>query len=123
MGFKLFPEHIRRSEASRKLFSQVLADKTVRKIVLRRENRVAVAVSKLRAATTGTYIHKKLDHVAVVLDPPELQRFIDTYDSYYQYLKKATVGQHVLWMTYEAWLEDPERELAKVCEHVGVALP
>lgn len=45
-GFKVFPEHMCRSEASRELFERVLPDVRIRKVVLRRENSVKVCVSR-----------------------------------------------------------------------------
>eukprot|EP00892_Ulva_mutabilis_P003593 jgi/Ulvmu1/1605/UM111_0034.1 len=123
VGFKLLPEHIRRSRASHELFSQVLVDPRIRKVVLVRENRLAVCVSKLRAATTGVYTHEMLDRVRVVIDPAQLQRGIDTYDAYYEYLREVTAGQHVLWLSYEEVCRDSVSAAQRVCEHIGVAAP
>jgi hypothetical protein len=53
VGFKLFPEHMRKSERHADVAERVLQDARVKKVVLVRENRLAVAVSKLRAAVTG----------------------------------------------------------------------
>lgn len=123
VGFKLFPEHIRRSTASHELFGEVLADPAVKKVVLVRENRLAVCASRLRAAVTGAFTHKTLDDVKVVIDPAGLQRSIDTYDEYYEYVRKVTAGQGVLWLTYEGVCRDPLAAVQRVCRHVGVAAP
>lgn len=123
VGFKLFPEHIRRSGASQELFAEVLADRRVKKVVLQRENRLAVCVSKLRAATTGSFAHKRLDSVRVVASPAELQRCIDTYDDYYDYLREVTAGQDVLWVTHEETCIDEMAVVRQVCRHVGVDAP
>lgn len=53
VGFKLFPEHMRRSAKHLEVAERVLQDPRIKKVVLVRENRLAVAVSKLRAASTG----------------------------------------------------------------------
>lgn len=101
VGFKLFPEHIRRSRVHDDLLKRVLTDPRVKKIVLVRDNRLAVAVSRLRAATTGAYVHTQLGDVQVLIEPAELQMAIDSYDAYYQFLRQATAGQHVLHLSYE----------------------
>lgn len=55
VGFKLFPEHMRRSEKHHEVAESVLRDPRVKKVVMMRENRLEVAVSKLRAASTGAF--------------------------------------------------------------------
>lgn len=91
--------------------------------MLRRNNRLAVGVSKLRASTTGAFSHKRLDEVVVSLDPSGFQGFIDSYDAYYGYLNKATAGQSVLWLSYEDLCEDPRTVVGSICGHVGVEPP
>ena len=123
VGFKCLPEHIRRSEASHALLSGVLADNRIKKIILKRENRLEVAVSLLRATTTGTYTHANLDNVPVALEPAQFQAFVDSYDAYYTYLAQATVGQHVLRVSYEDLCTNPLSVLKDICNFLGVPEP
>lgn len=123
VGFKLFPEHIRRSEAHHALFERMLADRRVRKIVLKRNNRLAVCTSMLRASTTGTYTHRNYDDVRVAIRPEGLQRFNDTYDGYYTWLDERLRTQPVCRLTYEALCESPADTLAEACAFLGVDAP
>lgn len=125
VGFKVFPEHVCRSASSRELFEQVLADPRVRKIVLRRDNRVETCVSCVRANATGSYIRKNLDHVHVRIEPHELQRFADAYDAWYDYLDERLVGQagNVARVSYEELTASPksaEAALRRVYAMLGV---
>jgi LPS sulfotransferase NodH len=123
VGFKLFPEHIRRSDAHHVLFERMLADTRVRKVVLKRENRLAVCTSMLRASTTGAYTFKNYDAVRVVISPSDLQRTIDTYDGYYAWLDERLVGQTVCRLSYEALDAAPDDALAEVYKFLGVPPP
>jgi LPS sulfotransferase NodH len=123
VGFKVFPEHMCRSKASRELFEQLLADPRVKKIVLKRENRAAVCVSALRASVTGKYIKTNLDEVKVEFEPQELQAFIDNYDGYYKYLAERVAGQRGRWIevSYEELVRDPTSTLQRMYSFLGVA--
>ena len=59
MGFKLFPDHW--TGGNEETLKRVLADRRIKKIILRREDYLAVYASKLRADKTGAYIRKSLD--------------------------------------------------------------
>jgi LPS sulfotransferase NodH len=122
VGFKVFPEHICRSKASRCLFENLLSDTRVRKIVLRRENRLAVCVSALRSSVTGEYIKKNLDDVKVKIAPHELQTFIDHYDNYYNYIGERLAGQHGTWLdvTYEDLVRDPSKTTRRIYKLLSV---
>ena len=123
VGFKAFPEHMRRDPARRALFARVLADPRIKKIILRRNNQVAVAVSRLRAATTGAFVHSNLGDVQVHIAPSEMQAAVDSYEAYYRYLRKATAGQHNCVVAYERLCEEPLQELNRVCQFLGVEAP
>lgn len=116
VGFKVFPEHMCRSQRSRKLFEDLLADPRVHKIILRRENRIAVCASAMRASVTGAYIKADLNHVQVHIKPDEAQEFIDTYDRYYKYVKERVSGQQGSWteLTYEELVDDPKLATRRV---------
>ena len=123
VGFKVFPEHMCRSKASRELFEQVLSDPRVIKIILKRENRAAVCASALRASVTGHYIKKNLDGVKVKFEPHELQAFVNNYDGYYKYLAERVAGQRGKWIeiSYEELVRDPESTLQRLYDLLGVA--
>lgn len=123
VGFKLFPEHMTRSPELAALSTRVLTDPRIKKVILRRDNQLAVAKSQLRAVTTGAYTERRLDEVGVHMSPAGLQTSIDTTAAYYQWLHDATAGQCVLEVTYERLCEAPLLELARVCAHIGVACP
>jgi len=120
VGFKLFPEHIRRSDEHHLLFERMLADKRVRKIVLVRSNRLAVCTSMLRASTTGAYTRDNYDKVRVRISPADLQRFVSSYDDYYAWLDELLTGQEVCRLTYEALNAEPALAIAEACAFVGV---
>lgn len=88
-GFKLFPEHWRPSTTP--ALQRLMADKRVRKVVLRRRDLLAVFVSKLRADKSGRYLGAPLDDVSVRVDPAALQSFVwgynDAFGKYCQVLQ------------------------------------
>lgn len=122
-GFKVFPEHMCRSVASRELFERVLSDRRIAKVILRRENRVKVCVSSLRTSVTEDYIQTRLDDVRVHVSPPEMQTFIESYDAYYSYNKERVGGQAGSWieLLYEDLVADPSGATGKVYDMLGVA--
>ena len=101
VGFKLFPDHMMRSESHCELFNTVFKDPRVRKIILVRRNRLQVCVSMLRASISSNYTHKKYDDCNVQFQPDEFQSFVKSYDKYYDWLKDQTLGTSVMTVTYE----------------------
>jgi LPS sulfotransferase NodH len=122
VGFKVFPEHICRSKASRELFEQLLSDTRVKKIILKRENRTSVCASALRASVTGHYIKKNLDDVKVKIEAHELQAFIDNYDGYYKYIAERVAGQHGNWIdiSYEELIRAPTSAVHRLCKFLDI---
>ena len=122
VGFKLFPEHVTRQDQN-VFFEPLLADPRVKKILLRRENRVATCASVLRSSVTGSYIRQNLDHVKVKIDPKDLAAFVKGYDDYYAFLRERMAGQHWLELTYEGLVAEKEKEIQRACEWLGVHVP
>mmetsp|Transcript_28822 Transcript_28822/g.48710 ORF Transcript_28822/g.48710 Transcript_28822/m.48710 type:complete len:279 (+) Transcript_28822:3-839(+) len=133
VGFKLFPEHVTRGSAHQHtkrgesqmpptldFFERLLADPRVKKVILRRENRVATCSSVMRSSVTGSFAKDNLDHVPVHIEPADLHAFIKGFDGYYEYLRERTAGQRLVELTYESLVGDTEGELRRVCEHIGV---
>jgi GT2 family glycosyltransferase/LPS sulfotransferase NodH len=121
VGFKLFPEHIRRSEAHHDLFARLLRDPAVKKIVLQHQSRLAVAVSSVRAMVTGSYTKANTSNLRVYIKPSDFQRFCESYDAYYKFLDKMTLGQQVLSVSHEDIVANPEMAVRRICTFLGVA--
>jgi LPS sulfotransferase NodH len=96
----------------------VLRDRAIRKLVLRRENRVRVFVSKLRALKADVFAHVGYDGVAVRVDPAELLAFVDDYDRFYAGVDAALGRQPALRLSYER-LAEPGT-LAQALTFIGV---
>lgn len=133
VGFKLFPEHVARGggrgggggggahvSPTLDFYERLLADPRVKKIILRRENRLATCASVMRSSVTGSFLRTNLDHVKVSIKPSDLHAFIRGYDAYYAYLRERLAGQQWLETTYERVAHDAETELRCACEWVGV---
>mmetsp|Transcript_21409 Transcript_21409/g.52801 ORF Transcript_21409/g.52801 Transcript_21409/m.52801 type:complete len:359 (-) Transcript_21409:93-1169(-) len=120
-GFKLFPEHWRRSEECHAAFDQLLGDKRVKKVILVRENRLHTCVSMMRAGATGHYNVGNLDDVPVTITPPEYQRFVDAYDSTFDFYRAHLSGQSVCTITYEALIgERGDEQVQRLLRFIGV---
>lgn len=87
------------------LVEELLADPSVAKIVLRRENRLRVYVSARRATITGAFAERRYDHLRVAVDPDDVLRFADDYACYFDWIDVVTRGQDVLRLTYERLFE------------------
>jgi len=129
VGVKLFPEHICHSPATRDAVARLLADPRVVKVILRRTNRLAVAVSMLRASATGTYMRRAAIagtppppppsaawQMPVVLRAADLATFFTHYDAYYRYVARETAGQARMEVTYEALLGDPAGQVRRILD-------
>lgn len=103
IGFKLFPDHWRKTNED--ALRRLLADSRIKKVVLRRDDYLAVYSSKLRADKTGKYVKKSLDNIPLHIDPSSFQHFADYYDSCYDYydsfLQEGS-GQSVFRLSYES---------------------
>jgi len=116
IGFKFFPEHAR----DQAFFEALLADQRIRKIILRRENRLACVTSIVRASVTGDYIRVSSDQVPVHITPADLQAWTECYDAYYGFLRDRLVGQDYVELTYESLGVNAEQALRPVYELLGL---
>lgn len=112
VGLKLHEGHAPAVQA------RVLADKSVRKVLLRRRSRLRACISLLRARQTGRWARTPYDGVSVVLDPGEVFDFARRYDAFYAGLRAATRTQPALEVVYEDLQRDP-RVLARLLEFLG----
>lgn len=112
VGFKLLNWH------QPGLLRDLVREPGVRKVVLRRENRVRAFVSRTRAELTGWYTHRPYDQLRVRLEPDELLAYADRYDTFYADMRDQTVGSPALFVSYEH-LGEPATHSALV-EFLGV---
>jgi LPS sulfotransferase NodH len=112
VGFKLMPGH------AAAFAPALMRDQSIAKIVLRRENRVRVFVSNVRAATIKNWNAVPYDGLAIHVDHEELQEFARLYDAYYYWIDACLEGQRVLRVSYES-LFSPAR-LERLLEFIRV---
>jgi LPS sulfotransferase NodH len=99
VGFKLCWKQ------SEPIFHAALADRTIRKIILKRRNRIKCFVSLLLARQTGEWVIYS-DHAApggrpkVTVDPDELLRNIAFNDSYYAEIESALAAEQAPHIVY-----------------------
>lgn len=119
IGFKIFPEHIKRDPEA---MAALLADPAVKKIVLRRGNAVAAYVSQRRALLTGQFLQvKQPGNVAVRIDPDELQRHLNNYERCYADYYRLLAGQAVHQVFYENLLGDARDSTFKgIADFLGI---
>lgn len=100
VGFKLLNWH--RPE----LLRDLVAQPRVHRVILQRENRVAVFLSRTRAQLTGWYAHRDYDDLRVRLEPDELLAFVRRYDRFYAQMDESTRDSPALFLSYDR-LGDP----------------
>lgn len=106
VGFKSFPEHWRCSYND-DIFEELMNDHTIKKIILHREDELAVYLSMMRAQKTGRYMTieypKKLK---VHIDPAKFQTFVFNYrDTYQRKYKSPFEKRDTFRVTYEEMLD------------------
>ena len=104
VGFNLFPSHIPNAAIP------LVKDKEVRKILLRRRNKVKCYVSRAIARKTGRWDSykksastKKTNPVQVKVNPKHLLSWSRRYDHYFETMRQSITesGQSFLELTYE----------------------
>lgn len=79
VGFKSFPDHWKDS-SNDDVFKDLMDDFRIKKIVLKREDELAVYVSMMRAEKTGIYMSNKYpEDLRVRVDPVKFQTFLNNY--------------------------------------------
>jgi Glycosyl transferase family 2 len=103
IGFKSFPEHWSAVRNDAVWERAILQDLRVKKIILFREDELAVYVSMLRTEETGLYLGKPYPaDLKVRVDPAAFQAFLNNYrDTYRRKYKSPLVGRDTFWITYE----------------------
>jgi len=118
VGFKLFPEHIRRGD--RAFFERLLADPSILKVVLRRENCLAVCASAMRSALSGSYLRTNLDHLRVVIEPNEFESFNTGYEGWYSFVRERIAGQRYVEISYEELTGNQQNALGRIYDLLEV---
>jgi LPS sulfotransferase NodH len=112
VGFKVMAGH------APQLVADLLRESRIRKLVLRRENRIRVYVSEQRAATVNAWRGVNYDGLKIHVDPGTLVAYADHYDVYFDWVERSVADQPALHLTYES-LFRPET-VAAALEFLGV---
>ena len=97
VGFKSFPEHYwdygHPNVDLESTFRSMMVDSSIKKVILRRENSVAVYISMNRSKLTGDYLTRNYDNVKISINIPDMQKFLDRYDHTYKMYNEMTLDQ------------------------------
>eukprot|EP00551_Chaetoceros_affinis_P012567 CAMPEP_0203682834 /NCGR_PEP_ID=MMETSP0090-20130426/47203_1 /ASSEMBLY_ACC=CAM_ASM_001088 /TAXON_ID=426623 /ORGANISM="Chaetoceros affinis, Strain CCMP159" /LENGTH=845 /DNA_ID=CAMNT_0050551951 /DNA_START=88 /DNA_END=2622 /DNA_ORIENTATION=+ len=125
LGFKSFPEHW--IDVRNEQFPQenLVEDLRVKKIVLRREDELAVFVSMKRADQTGYYMTQSYPKdLTIHVDPAEFQRFLNNYRNTFRNKYRSPIEKRdTFHITYEQLVDENEfeRNIApKLWDFLGV---
>ncbi|KAG7347361.1 glycosyl transferase family 2 protein [Nitzschia inconspicua] len=100
VGFKSFPDHWTDGRNEDVWRETILEDFRIKKIILRREDELAVYISMLRADQTGRYMtHGYPSDLRFRVDPAQFQGFLDRYRDTFQTKYKSPI-------TYEQLIHD-----------------
>lgn len=112
VGFKSFPEHWSDVRNDACFSTPIMQDFRIKKIVLRREDELAVFVSMLRTDQTSLYLtHAYPQDLRLHVDPAKFQAFLDRYR--YTFRKKyhsPVVGRDTFHLTYEQMVGDEDND-------------
>ena len=125
VGFKSFPEHWLDARNEHVWHEHVLQDLRVKKIVLHREDELAVYVSMQRADQTGHYMtYSYPTDLKIHVDPAAFQIFVNNYRHTFSTKYQSPVAQHdTLHITYEKMMDEEHFEaeiVPKLWKFLGV---
>ena len=103
VGFKSFPDHWLEVRNEHVWQGAVLEDLRVKKVILHREDELAVYVSFMRADQTGHYMtHSYPKELKIHVDPASFQTFVDNYrDTFRRKYRSPIEKRDSFWVTYE----------------------
>jgi glycosyltransferase involved in cell wall biosynthesis len=104
VGFKSFPDHWTEPGNQEVFEREIMEDHRVKKVILVREDELAVYVSMQRAEKSGRYMTGSYPkHLLVIhVDPVAFQVFVDNYwDTYHRRYKSAFEHRDSFWISYE----------------------
>ena len=114
VGFKSFPEHWQERRMANsileELFTSLMTDVGVKKIILHRRDVIRVYLSAQRAKATGAYMMRNNDDVLIHIDVPELQAYIDRYRAAYRLYSRSVYGQNAVFVAYEGLLAEEQSD-------------
>mmetsp|Transcript_5205 Transcript_5205/g.15151 ORF Transcript_5205/g.15151 Transcript_5205/m.15151 type:complete len:1022 (+) Transcript_5205:39-3104(+) len=103
VGFKSFPEHWRDTRNQDCFQENIMQDHRVKKIILHREDELAVYVSMKRAEVTGHYMtHGYSPELKIHVDPAAFQTFVNNYRHAFQNMYRSPMAKRdTFWITYD----------------------
>jgi len=125
VGFKSFPEHWMDVRNEQIWQDHVLEDLRVKKIILRREDELAVFVSMKRADQTGLYMTRSYpEELKLHIPPAEFQRFINNYRNTFRNKYRSPIEKRdTFHITYEQLIDEIDFEdniAPKLWDFLGV---
>jgi hypothetical protein len=124
VGYKSFPDHYMEfdnpSALLQEMFTGLMEDLDVKKIILMRDNVFQVYVSQRRAKQTGAYMTTNYDGVKLNIDIEQLQIFVDAYQECYRAYADQTHGQRACYITFEELKNSRESTMRKVLRYLDV---
>lgn len=107
IGFKSFPDHWSAVRNDSTFSRAILENQNVKKIVLKREDELAVYVSALRADETGLYLGTCYPKdLKMHVNPAFFQRFVNNYRNTYRNTYKSPVQRDTFHITYEQLIDE-----------------
>ncbi len=107
VGFKSFPEHWRDTHNEGCFQENIMQDLRVKKIILHREDELAVYVSMKRTEITGHYLtHKYSPELKIHVDPAAFQTFVNNYRHTFRNRYQSPIAKRdTFWITYDQLVE------------------
>lgn len=108
IGFKSFPDHWLDVHNEHVWQESIMEDFRIKKVILHREDELAVFVSMKRADLTGRYLsHPYPDDLKITICPAEFQTFVNNYrHTYRKKYRSPMVGRDTFHITYEELVEE-----------------
>ncbi|CAJ1940641.1 unnamed protein product [Cylindrotheca closterium] len=124
VGFKSFPEHWITPRNEDVWQQEILEDLRVKKIILWRQDELAVFISMKRAEKTNAYMtHQYPSDLTIHVDPAEFQRFLNNYNNTFQNKYRSPISKRDTFIIEYEQLVDPiafEEIAPKLWRFLGV---
>lgn len=112
VGFKSFPDHWTEANNYDVWEKEVMEDHLVKKVILVREDELAVYVSMKRVELTGNYMTLTYPKALKIhVHPAAFQRFVNNYwDTYHRRYKSVFEKRDTFWISYEQIVQEESFE-------------
>jgi hypothetical protein len=112
IGFKSFPDHWTEVRNEHVWQECIMDDYQVKKVVLYREDELAVFISMKRAELTGNYMTLSYpEHIKLSIDPARFQAFVNNYrDTYRRKYKSPLEKRDTFRVSYEQIIDEERFE-------------